>query len=82
MILPTKHLPPDRALLGIGAEILGQLMEPRSVSELWEAVREARGTNPCAAPLSFDWFVLALSLLYAMSAVDHSDGILRREVSR
>lgn len=81
MILPTKHLPPDRALLGIGAEILCQLMEPRSVSELWEAVREARGSNTNAAPLSFDWFVLALNLLYAISAVDHSNGILRREAS-
>ncbi|EGI76524.1 ABC-three component system middle component 6 [Hylemonella gracilis] len=82
MILPTKHLPPDRALLGIGAEILGQLVEPRSVSELWEAVKEARSRTPCPAPLSFDWFVLALNLLYAISAVDHSNGILRREVSQ
>lgn len=82
MILPTKHLPPDRALLGIGAEILGQLKEPRSVSELWEAVRQARGLIPSAAPLSFDWFILALNLLYAISAVDHSNGILRREASQ
>ena len=82
MILPTKHLPPDRALLGIGAEILCQLMEPRSVSELWEAVKEARSRTPGAAPLSFDWFVLALNLLYAISAVDQSNGILRREVSQ
>lgn len=82
MILPTKHLPSDRALLGIGAEILGHLMEPRSVSELWEAVREARGKNPSATPLSFDWFVLALNLLYAISAVDQSNGIVRREASQ
>jgi hypothetical protein len=82
MILPTKHLPPDRALLGIGAEILCQLLEPRSVSELWEAVREVRGRNSNAAPLSFDWFVLALNLLYAISAVDQRNGILRREGSK
>lgn len=82
MILPTKHLPQDRALLGIGAEILGELTEPRSVSELWEAVQKARGRNPSAAPLSFDWFVLALNLLYAISAIDHRDGILRQEASR
>lgn len=82
MILPTKHLPQDRALLGIGAEILVELTEPRSVSELWEAVREAHGRNPNAAPLSFDWFVLALNLLYAISAINHSNGILRQEASR
>lgn len=81
MILPTKHLPQDRALLGVGAEVLGQLRQPRSVSELWEAVREARGRSPGSAPLSFDWFVLALSLLYAIAAIDHSNGIVRREVA-
>jgi hypothetical protein len=78
MILPTKHLPPDRALLGIGAEILSQLMEPRSVSELWEAVQKARSRTQNTAPLSFDWFVLALNLLYAISAVDYSNDLLRR----
>ena len=82
MILPTKHLPQDRALLGIGAEILCELSEPRSVSELWEAVIGARSKNPTAAPLSFDWFMLALNLLYAISAIDHSNGILRLEISR
>ena len=81
MILPTKHLPQDRALLGVGAEILGHLKQPRSVSELWEAVREARRRNPGSAPLSFDWFVLALNLLYAIAAIDHSNGIVRREAT-
>lgn len=79
MILPTKHLPQDRALLGVGAEILGQLKQPRSVSELWEAVRATRSLNPDSAQLSFDWFVLALNLLYAIAAIDHSNGIVRRE---
>lgn len=81
MILPTKHLSQDRALLGVGAEILAQLKEPRSVSELWETVREDRAKLPGSAPLSFDWFVLALNLLYALSAIDHSNGIVRREAS-
>ena len=48
------------------------------MSELWEAVREARGKNLSAAPPSFDWFVLALNLLYAVSAIDNSNGILRQ----
>jgi len=82
MILPTKHLAQDRTLLAVGAEILGQLKEPRSVSELWETVREARRRIPDSAPLSFDWFVLALNLLYALSAIDHSNGIVRREPSK
>jgi hypothetical protein len=42
MILPGKHLRQDRALLTVGAEILIHLDEPRTVSELWERVRQAR----------------------------------------
>ena len=81
MILPTKYLPHDRALLSVGAEILTQLMEPRTVSELWECVREDRNKRVAATPLSFDWFVLALNLLFAVSAIEYSNGVVRREVS-
>ena len=78
MILPTKYLPHDRALLGVGAEILNQLKEPRSVSELWECVLEYRKTRPAATPLSFDWFVLALNLLYAIFAIEYVQGLVHR----
>lgn len=82
MILPTKYLPHDRALLSVGAEILAQLKEPRTVSELWECVREERRKKFSATPLSFDWFVLALNLLYAVTAIGYSNGVVRREVSK
>jgi hypothetical protein len=81
VILPTKYLPHDRALLSVGAEILAQLKEPRTVSELWECVREDRMKRVAAAPLSFDWFVLALNLLYAVTAVEYRNGVVRREGS-
>jgi hypothetical protein len=74
MILPGKHLQPDRALLGVGAEVLSHLDEERTVSELWERVRGARG--PAATPLSFDWFLLALTFLYAVAAVDLAEGVI------
>ena len=74
MILPGKHLAPNRALLGVGAEILAQLDEDRTVSELWVRVRQARGA--AAVTLSFDWFVLSLSFLYAVAAVDQRGGVI------
>jgi hypothetical protein len=74
MILPGKHLRHDRALLGVGAEILMQLAEPRTISEVWERVRLARDKK--VAPISFDWFVLSLSFLYAIAVVDYIDGIV------
>jgi hypothetical protein len=78
MILPGKHLREDRALLTLGAEILGYLEEPRTVSELWERVRAARAGMPGYSPVSFDWFVLALNLLYAIAALDLSGGVVER----
>lgn len=76
MILPAKHLRSDRALLDVGAEVLMELGETRTVSELWERVRIARASRPGIGPLSFDWFVLAISFLYAISALDLADGVI------
>ena len=76
MILPGKHLGPDRSLLGIGGEILEILEHEQTVSELWQRVRDRRaGTK---SPLSFDWFVLSLAFLYAIDAVCFDRGILTR----
>jgi hypothetical protein len=74
MILPGKHLQQDRALLGVGAEILAHLNEERTVTELWERVHSGRSGKK--SPLSFDWFILALTFLYAMSAIDFNSGVV------
>jgi len=76
VILPAKHLRHDRALLDVGADILAELGESRTVSELWERVRIARGARPGLGSLSFDWFVLSLSFLYAVSALDLAAGVI------
>lgn len=82
MILPGKYLSQDRALLNVGAKILTHLEEPRSVSELWECLRSNRLQDSEITSLSFDWFVLALNLLYTLSAVDFRDGLVRSQTSR
>lgn len=79
MILPTKYLSNDRALITVGGEILKHLEEPRSVSALWDCVREARTYKTADALVSFDWFVLALNLLYAISAINYHDGVIYGE---
>ena len=73
MILPAKHLGADRAILGVGAEILKYLDRPSTVSGLWHRVRTNRQAVE-ASPLSFDWFVLALDFLYASGAVEYEAG--------
>ena len=63
MILPTKHIPADRALIGVGARLLDDLKRPRTVTSLWEAAksRPAVGT--------FRRFALALTLLFLAQLV-------------
>lgn len=72
MILPTKHISTSRSLLGLGATILKALRGPQTVSHLWEHVRE----QPEVA--NFERFVLALDLLFALGAIEFSEGLLQR----
>jgi ABC-three component (ABC-3C) system Middle Component 6 len=71
MILPTKGIGPDKALLSIGAFILRDLDEPKTVSRLWADMRRVEEGPP---NITFDWFVLALDLLYLMGTLDYLGG--------
>lgn len=77
MILPTKHLSQDRAILKLGGDILAQLTSGRTVSELWEAIKRHR-TAQALPPVPFDWFVLALSFLFAVNAIELQHGVLEK----
>ena len=79
MILPGKHLKQERALLGIGRDILDVLEQGQTVSELWERFQLSR--NQRGGPISFDWFILSLSFLYAISAIRYDRGVLNRGTS-
>lgn len=68
MILPTKHLPVDRSLIVIGAEIVELLDEPKSVSRLWLDFQKSYEQHH--ARLSFDWFTLAVAMLFTVEAVE------------
>ena len=76
MILPAKHLKQERALLGIGGDILRMLEQGRSVSELWQRVQKHR-SDP-AYPLTFSWFILALSFLYAIDVIRYERGVITK----
>ena len=75
MILPTKGITPHHALLSVGARILERLEQPKTISRLWTELRES---NLGDAALRFDWFVLALDLLYTLGAVELAAGKIAR----
>lgn len=78
MILPSKHLSQDRALLTVGAAILLHLAHPVTVSALWEQMPRSDGERKALPPLRYDAFVLALDLLFLVGAVELRDGLLVR----
>jgi hypothetical protein len=80
MILPTKRLSQDRALLFLGGEILALLDEPKTVSRVWDELKGIRSSRTDSATLTYDWFVLALDFLFALRAIESDRGRLRKEL--
>lgn len=72
MILPTKHISPERSLLGVGAVILRNMRGEQTATRLWEHVRSSPEVG------TYERFILALALLYAINAVTFEDGLVRR----
>ena len=75
MILPTKGVPPGRALISLGADILRLLPETKTVSRLWDDFRKSKVTT---TDVTFDWFVLSLDFLFLVGAVEFDRGRVRR----
>lgn len=70
MILPSKHISQDWALIGIGAILLKKVSRPQTVTSLWETVREEKTIG------TFERFVLALDMLYLAGAIVLKDGLI------
>lgn len=71
-LLPNKHVPTNRSVVGMGALLLEHLETPSTVSGLWELVKNKQEVG------SFDNFVLSLDYLYAIGAIVYEDGSLIR----
>ena len=81
MILPTKHLRCDNSLLGIGAEILNNLGNQKAISSLWEDVEQSRCEVNKHPFYSYDWFILALDMLYMIGTIELNNGLVQRNIT-
>lgn len=83
VILPSKHLPQDRALLTVGGQVLTILARPKTVSAIWEELNKQDACRTAAVPrrIAYDWFLLALDLLYALGAIELDSGLVARRPS-
>lgn len=74
LLLPTKGVSLERALLTIGSEILVHLRSPMSISALWAVYNNGPHSLTRSTRITFDWFSLALAALFAIKLVDVTDG--------
>ena len=75
MILPTKHIRPDRALIGVGAEVLDTLEQPMTMSKLWDEIRSRRPADEPNPVIDYRRFVLSLDFLYTINAIEFERGL-------
>ena len=75
MILPSKHISEEQALLGVGAVVLRYLEQPQTVTSLWDKLRNEPAIG------TYERFVLALDLLYITGVVNLSQGMIQKEIS-
>lgn len=79
MLLPSKGVSSGRALLTVGSELLPLLGDPVSVTGLWERFKDQRMRMSSHEKVTFDWFALAVTLLFTMGLIERAaDGTLRR----
>lgn len=77
MILPTKGISPERSLIAIGSFVLSNIEPPRSPSEVWHSYNQSGPRSY----VTYDWFCLAISLLFAMGLVEMSGDLLGRRAA-
>lgn len=78
MITPTKGISPDRSLLAVGAQIARVLDMPMTVTQTWSRFRAERTRLGHHSPVSFEWFVLGLDVLYALGVIEFRNDLLAR----
>ncbi|WP_445342987.1 ABC-three component system middle component 6 [Bifidobacterium sp. ESL0819] len=71
MLLPTKGLSSDRALLTIGAQIISLMKRHMSESEIWDAYQEKISRQNDIPLVTFDWFSLALTMLFTLGVIKY-----------
>lgn len=84
MLLPTKGIGPERALLTVGATLLSLLgSSPTTVSGLWERFSKDARSRDDRGTITFDWFAMTLSMLFAVRVVtwNESGQLVRCHVS-
>ena len=77
MLMPTKHIKTENAIIGVGGEVLELLDHDKTVSRVFYDLQEMRQKKELAT-IHFDWFLLAVDFLYAIGAIRFESGVLKK----
>lgn len=77
MLMPTKHIKVENAIVGVGGEVLDLLGEDKTVSRLFHDLKERRQESQLST-IHFDWFLLTIDFLYSIGAIRFEDGVLKK----
>ena len=77
MLMPTKHIKTENALIGVGAEVLALLDRDKTVSRLFSDLQEDRRENDLST-IHFDWFLLAMDFLFSIGAIRFDSGLIKK----
>ena len=80
MILPTKHLSPDRAIITVASETFELINNRSTVSSVWNDLQEQHRAYTRQGEIPYDWFILSLDFLYPIGAINEDNGKLTRIV--
>lgn len=77
MLMPTKHIKTENALIGVGAEVLALLDRDKTVSRLFSDLQEDRRESELTT-IHFDWFLLAIDFLFSIGAIRFESGLIKK----
>lgn len=77
MLMPTKHIKTENALIGVGAEVLALLDRDKTVSRLFSDLQEDRRENELST-IHFDWFLLSMDFLFSIGAIRFDSGLIKK----
>lgn len=78
MILPTKHLSPDRAIISVASELFQLIGNRSTVSSVWNEVQNQCKVSGRQSDVPYDWFILSLDFLFIVGAIEENNGKLAR----
>jgi hypothetical protein len=72
MILPTKHIPAEQSFIGVGAALLQYIERPKTISNLWDQVRDIPVIG------TFERFIIAMDMLFILGLINFNCGKVQK----